>query len=116
MIKRSFLKIALCCLVLAAPAAMTAYAGINQVAVADDDATYTIILKEVGPNKVKVVKIVREFLDVELKEAFGLVNSLPAVIKEKVSAKDAEHLRQLLEAEGATVELAPTVAEEAAEA
>lgn len=68
-----------------------------------------VTLKEVGPNKVKVVKIVRNFLDIELKDAFNLVNDVPAVITENASVEQAEELRLALEAEGAVVEVEPAV-------
>lgn len=89
----------------AAPAVASPSFLMETTSVQDDAVTYTIILKDVGPNKVKVVKILRSFLEIELKDAFNMVNEVPQVIKEKATAEEVENLKNELEAVGATVEI-----------
>ncbi len=60
-------------------------------------------LTEVGPNKVKVIKVVREATGLGLKEAKDLVDSAPKTLKEGISKDEAEELKTKLEAEGAKV-------------
>ena len=62
-------------------------------------------LTEVGPNKVKVIKVVREATGLGLKEAKDVVDGAPKVIKEGVSKAEAEEMKTKLEAEGAKVTL-----------
>jgi large subunit ribosomal protein L7/L12 len=64
-----------------------------------------VILKEVGPSKVGVIKAVREITGLGLVEAKGLVDSAPRAIKEKVSAEVAEEVKKKLEEAGAVVEV-----------
>lgn len=66
---------------------------------------FDVELTEVGPNKVKVIKVVREVTGLGLKEAKDLVDSAPKVVKEAASKADAEELKAKLEAEGAKVTL-----------
>ena len=73
-------------------------------------ASYTVVLKEVGPHKVKVIKVLRTQLGIELKEAFDMLEEMPAVIKENASEEEMESLKSELEALGAVVEV---IAEEA---
>jgi len=68
-------------------------------------ASYTVVLKEVGPHKVKVIKVLRTQLGVELKEAFDLLEEMPAVIKENATEEEMESLKSELEALGAVVEI-----------
>ena len=68
-------------------------------------ASYTVVLKEVGPHKVKVIKVLRTHLGVELKEAFDMLEEMPAVIKEKATEEEMESLKSELEALGAVVEV-----------
>ena len=65
----------------------------------------SVILKEVGPSKVGVIKVVRELTGLGLVEAKGLVDSAPAAIKEKVSVEVAEDVKKKLEEAGAVVEI-----------
>ncbi len=62
-------------------------------------------LAEVGPNKVKVIKVVREVTGLGLKEAKEVVDGAPKVVKEAVSKAEAEEIKAKLEAEGAEVNL-----------
>lgn len=64
-----------------------------------------VILKEVGPSKVAVIKVVRELTGLGLVEAKGVVDSAPRAIKEKVSEEVAAEVKKKLEDAGATVEI-----------
>ena len=66
---------------------------------------FDVELTEVGPNKVKVIKVVREATGLGLKEAKDLVDSAPKVLKEAASKAEAEEIKTKLEAEGAKVTL-----------
>ena len=63
------------------------------------------LVKEVGPNKVKVIKVVREVTGLGLKEAKEVVDGAPKVLKEGVSKEEAEDIQKKLDAEGAKVTL-----------
>ena len=67
--------------------------------------SFDVELTEIGPNKVKVIKVVREATGLGLKEAKDLVDSAPKVIKEGASKAEAEDLKAKLEAEGAKITL-----------
>jgi len=67
--------------------------------------SFNVILKEVGPNKIPVIKEIRTLTGLGLKEAKELVDSAPKAVKENVSKEDAETARQQLEAAGAVIEL-----------
>lgn len=69
----------------------------------EEKTEFDVELTEVGPSKVKVIKVVREATGLGLKEAKDVVDSAPKVIKEGVSKADAEELKTKLEAEGAKV-------------
>ena len=66
---------------------------------------FDVELTEVGPNKVKVIKVVREVTGLGLKEAKEVVDGAPKVVKEGVSKAEAEEIKAKLEAEGAEVNL-----------
>jgi len=66
---------------------------------------FDVELTEVGPNKVKVIKVVREVTGLGLKEAKEVVDSAPKVVKEGASKDEAEEIKTKLEAEGAKVTL-----------
>ena len=74
-------------------------------AAADDKTEFDVELTEVGEQKVKVIKVVREATGLGLKEAKDLVDSAPKVIKEAASKEEAEDIKAKLEAEGAKVTL-----------
>ncbi len=67
--------------------------------------SFDVELTEVGPNKVKVIKVVREVTGLGLKEAKDLVDSAPKMVKEGAMKAEAEELKAKLEAEGAKVTL-----------
>ena len=66
---------------------------------------FDVELTEVGPNKVKVIKVVREVTGLGLKEAKQVVDGAPKVVKESASKEEAEDIKTKLEAEGAKVTL-----------
>ena len=72
---------------------------------AEEKTEFDVELTEVGPNKVKVIKVVREATGLGLKEAKEVVDNAPKVIKEGASKADADELKTKLEAEGAKVTL-----------
>lgn len=72
---------------------------------ADEKDEFDVELTEVGPNKVKVIKVVREVTGLGLKEAKEVVDGAPKVIKEAASKDEAEDIKAKIEAEGAKVTL-----------
>ena len=88
----------------AAAGVVVAAAG-GEAAAAEEKTEFDVELTEVGPNKVKVIKVVREVTGLGLKEAKAVVESAPATIKEGVSKDEAEDLKKKLEEAGAKVEL-----------
>ena len=72
---------------------------------AEEKDEFDVELAEVGPNKVKVIKVVREATGLGLKEAKEVVDGAPKVLKEGASKAEAEELKTKLEAEGAKVTL-----------
>lgn len=85
--------------VAAAPAAGAAAAA------AEEKTEFTVVLKEVGANKLAVIKTVKELTGLGLGEAKALVDGAPATIKEHVSTADAKNFEAKLKEAGATVEL-----------
>jgi large subunit ribosomal protein L7/L12 len=83
----------------AAPAAAAAAAP------AEAQTEFTVILKEAGPNKINVIKVVREITGLGLKEAKDLVEAAPKPLKEGVSKADSDEMKKKLEDAGAKVEL-----------
>ena len=71
----------------------------------EEKTEFDVELTEVGPNKVKVIKVVREATGLGLKEAKEVVDSAPKVVKEAVSKAEADELKAKLEGEGAKVTL-----------
>ena len=73
-------------------------------AAAEEEKTeFDVELTDVGPNKVKVIKVVRELTGLGLKEAKEAVDNAPKVVKEAVSKEEAETIKAKFEAEGAKV-------------
>lgn len=72
---------------------------------AEEQTEFDVILKEVGPNKVAVIKAVRGATGLGLKEAKAVVDGAPAPLKEAVSKEEAEALKKELEEAGAVVEV-----------
>ena len=91
----------------AAPAAAAA-APADAVAAApvvEEQTEFTAVLTEIGPNKIPVIKVVRELTGLGLKEAKDLVDSFPRPVKEAVSREEAEKVKAALEGQGAKVEI-----------
>src|SRR3954453_1333310 len=72
---------------------------------AEEKTDWTVVLKEGGPKKIQVIKVVREITSLGLKEAKDAVDSTPSNIKEGVSKAEAEEIKKKLEEQGAVVEL-----------
>ena len=91
----------------AAPMAMMVgpAAGAAEAVPADEEekTEFDVIIKEIGPNKINVIKGVREVTTLGLKEAKDLVESAPHAVKEGISKEDAEQVKEKLEAAGAVV-------------
>jgi large subunit ribosomal protein L7/L12 len=64
-----------------------------------------VVLKDVGPQKIQVIKVVRALTDLGLKEAKDVVEGAPKTLKENVSKEDAEDAKKKLEEVGASVEI-----------
>ena len=80
-------------------------AGAGAGAAEEEKTEFDVELTDVGPNKIKVIKVVREATGLGLKEAKELVDGAPANVKENIEAGEANALKEALEAVGATVEL-----------
>jgi large subunit ribosomal protein L7/L12 len=91
--------------VAAAPAAGGG-AGDGAAAVApEEQSEFSAVLTEVGPNKIPVIKVVRELTSLGLKEAKDLVDAAPKAVKEGVARDEAEKIKSALEEQGAKVEI-----------
>ena len=88
----------------AAAGVVVAAAG-GEAAAAEEKTEFDVELTEVGPNKVKVIKVVREVTGLGLKEAKEVVDGAPKVLKEGVSKEEAEQIKSQLEEAGAEVEV-----------
>ncbi|MDZ4277901.1 MAG: 50S ribosomal protein L7/L12 [Dehalococcoidia bacterium] len=72
---------------------------------AEEQTEFTVKLKDIGPNKINVIKAVREVTTLGLKEAKDLVESAPVAVKEDIAKEEAANVKKKLEDAGATVEL-----------
>ena len=90
----------------AAPVVATAAAPTEAAAPAEEKTEFSVILKDVGANKISVIKAVRELTTLGLKESKELVESAPKTVRGGVSKDEAAAMKQKLEAAGATVEIA----------
>jgi large subunit ribosomal protein L7/L12 len=88
----------------AAVAAMPG-AGAPAAAAAEEKTTFDVVLKDVGPQKIQVIKVVRALTDLGLKEAKDAVEGAPKTLKEGISKEDAEDAKKKLEEVGAIVEI-----------
>lgn len=88
-------------MVAAAPAAGAAAAA----APAEEKSEFTVILKEIGANKINVIKAVREVTALGLKESKDLVEGAPKPVKENINKDEAAAIKAKMEAAGATVEV-----------
>jgi len=90
----------------AAPVVMAGGAGAGAAAApAEEKTEFTVVLKEVGANKINVIKAVREVTSLGLKEAKDLVDGAPKPIKEGVSKEEAETIKKKFTEAGASVEV-----------
>ena len=90
----------------AAPVAVAAAGPAAAAAEPEEEKTeFDVVLANVGQEKIKVIKAVREATGLGLKEAKALVDGAPAPVKEKISKADADALKAKLEEVGATVEI-----------
>jgi large subunit ribosomal protein L7/L12 len=76
-------------------------AGTAEAAEVEEQTEFDVVLKEIGPNKINVIKAVREVTTLGLKEAKELVESAPAKIREGANKDDANSVKEKLEAAGA---------------
>ena len=81
-------------------------AGAAGSAAAEEKSSFNVVLKEAGPNKIAVIKVVRDVTGLGLKEAKDLVDGAPKTVKEGASKDDAEAMKAKFEEAGAVVELA----------
>src|SRR5574344_1606289 len=80
--------------------------GVSAAApVAEEQTEFTVVLAEVGGEKIKVIKVVREITGLGLKEAKDLVDGAPKPVKEAISKADADEIAKKLQEAGATVEV-----------
>ena len=89
----------------AAAGVVVAAAGGDGAAAGEEKSEFDVELTEVGANKVKVIKVVREVTGLGLKEAKDVVDGAPKVIKEQAEKAEADEIKAKLEAEGAKVTL-----------
>jgi large subunit ribosomal protein L7/L12 len=94
----------------AAPVAMAAVAAPGAgaapaAAVEEEQTEFAAVLAEVGPNKIPVIKVVRELTGLGLKEAKDLVDAAPKPVKEGIAKDEAEKIKAALEEQGAKVEI-----------
>jgi len=91
--------------VAAAPSAGAAGGDGAAPAAAEEQTEFTATLTEIGPNKIPVIKVVRELTGLGLKEAKDLVDATPKAVKEGVTKDEAEKIKTALEEQGAKVEI-----------
>ena len=89
----------------AAPVMVAGGTAAGAAAPAEEKTEFTVVLKEIGANKINVIKAVREVTSLGLKEAKDLVDGAPKSIKEGVSKDEAETIRKKFTEAGATVEV-----------
>ncbi|MFZ0287232.1 MAG: 50S ribosomal protein L7/L12 [Terriglobales bacterium] len=89
----------------AAPVMMAGGGGAAAAAPAEEKTEFTVVLKEVGANKINVIKAVREVTSLGLKEAKDLVDGAPKTVKEGVSKDEAENIKKKFVEAGAAVEI-----------
>jgi large subunit ribosomal protein L7/L12 len=89
----------------AAPAAGGGAAGGEAPAAAEEQTEFTATLTEIGPNKIPVIKVVRELTGLGLKEAKDLVDAAPKPVKEGIARDEAEKIKAAIEEQGGKVEI-----------
>jgi large subunit ribosomal protein L7/L12 len=91
--------------VAAAPAAGAAAGGAAPAAGGEEQSEFSAVLSDVGPNKIPVIKVVRELTGLGLKEAKDLVDAAPKPIKEGIGKEEADKIKAALEEQGAKVDI-----------
>ncbi len=91
--------------VAAAPAGGGAAASADGAAASEEQTEFSAVLAEVGPNKIPVIKVVRELTGLGLKEAKDLVDAAPKPVKEGIARDEADKIKAALEEQGAKVEI-----------
>ena len=89
----------------AAPVMMAGGGGAAAAAPAEEKTEFTVVLKDVGANKINVIKAVREVTSLGLKEAKDLVDGAPKTVKDGVSKEEAETIKKKFTEAGATVDV-----------
>jgi large subunit ribosomal protein L7/L12 len=89
----------------AAPAAAAGGGEAAAAAATEEQTEFSAILTEVGPNKIPVIKVVRELTQLGLKEAKDLVDAAPKPVKEGIARDEADKIKAALEEQGAKVEI-----------
>ena len=92
----------------AAPVAMATVQGVAgtvEAAAEEEKTEFDVTIKEIGPNKINVIKAVREVTTLGLKEAKELVEAAPSAVKEAIGKEEAEQVKDKLEAAGAVVQV-----------
>ncbi len=90
----------------AVAAAPAAGGGADAAAPAEEQTEFEVTIKEIGPNKINVIKAVREVTSLGLREAKELVESAPAQVRDAVAKEEANEIKNKLEEAGAVVEVA----------
>jgi len=88
-----------------AAAAAASAAPVAAVVEVEEQTEFTAVLTEIGPNKIPVIKVVRELTGLGLKEAKDLVDGFPKAVKEGVTKEEAAKIKTALEGQGAKVEV-----------
>ena len=89
----------------AAPVAVAAAGAGPAAEAAEEQTEFDVILKEIGPKKINVIKAVREVTSLGLKEAKDLVDGAPKTVRDAVTKEEAEEIKKKFEAQGATIEI-----------
>jgi len=89
----------------AAPAASSGGAAATAEPAVEEQTEFSAVLAEIGPNKIPVIKVVRELTGLGLKEAKDLVDAAPKPVKEGIARDEAEKIKAALEGQGAKVEI-----------
>jgi len=89
----------------AAPVAVAAGGGGGAAEAAEEQTAFDVVLAETGPNKIPVIKVIREITGLGLKEAKAVADEAPKPVKEGVAKEEADQIKAKLEEAGATVEV-----------
>ena len=89
----------------AAPVMVAAGGGGGAAEAAEEQTAFDVVLAETGPNKIPVIKVIRELTGLGLKEAKAVADEAPTPVKEGVAKEEADQIKAKLEEAGATVEV-----------